>query len=62
MYFSSVQSQLQASVRSRSALIARSPDSMLEILLRSTPRSPAAYSADMPAVVRILRSSLPRRF
>lgn len=60
-YASSVQPQALASVRRRSSLMARRPCSMFESLERSTPSSLAAFSAEMPAVVRIFRSSLPKR-
>ncbi|BDD74492.1 hypothetical protein GCM10023177_39500 [Streptomyces violaceoruber] len=51
-YSASAQSQLQARVRTRSGLTARTPDSMCEIVPRSTPSSLAADSADVPADVR----------
>lgn len=60
-YASSEQSQLQARVRSRSGLMVRMPVSMLETFARSSPSSPAAWSAVMPAAVRIFRSSAPNR-
>ncbi|GLV98950.1 hypothetical protein Slala05_25820 [Streptomyces lavendulae subsp. lavendulae] len=49
-------------MRRRSVEMARVPDSIAEMAPRSTPRSPAAYSAEIPADVRILRSSYPSLF